>query len=413
MERERGSIALGPSSSAVREADDRLRIGIVGTGFIGRVHARSARLAGAQLVGVAASTPDRALAAAVDVGAGRAFVTAEELVASDDVDVVHICTPNHLHLPLTRAALEAGKHVICEKPVALDAAGAAELLEIAREAGRVVTVPFVYRYYPTVREARGRARAGALGELRLLHGGYLQDWLLAATDDNWRVEPDLGGPSRAFADIGSHWCDLIEFVSGQRIVALAARTARAHERRSRREARSFERGDGAGSPRAVETEDIAVVMFETDAGIVGSTVISQVSAGRKNHLWFEISGTDAAVSFQQEQPETLWVGRRSGTERVPRDFDTLEPAAAAYVTLPGGHPQGYQDCFDAFVAETYAAIGGAAAADGLPGLADGVRAARITEAVLQSAGSREWVEVPAIAEAGGRSGAPPPLRREI
>ena len=393
MESERGSIAVDPRSSGSPAATTELRAGIVGTGFIGRVHARSARLAGARLAGVAASSAESAREAAAEIGADRAFASAEELVVSDEVDVVHVCAPNNLHLPLARAALEAGKHVVCEKPVAFDAVGAGELARAAELAGRVATVPFVYRYYPTVREARARARAGALGELRLLYGGYLQDWLLAPSDDNWRVEPELGGPSRAFADIGSHWCDLVEFVSGQRIVSVSARTAVAHAERPRREARSFARGDGGGVPRAVETEDIAAVMFETDAGIVGSTVISQVSAGRKNQLWFELSGTEAAVGFDQEQPETLWVGRRSGSERVPRDFDTLAPEAAAYVTVPGGHPQGYRDCFDAFVGETYAAIAGEPAADGLPTLADGLRAVRITEAVLESARERVWVEV--------------------
>ncbi len=370
------------------------RAGIVGAGFIGRVHARSARLAGATIAGAAASSPDRSDGAREEIGAERGYATAEDLIAAEDIDVVHICTPNHLHLPLARAALEAGKHVVCEKPVALDAAGASELVELAAASGLVATVPFVYRYYPTVREARQRARSGALGDLRLLYGGYLQDWLLEATDDNWRVEPDLGGPSRAFADIGSHWCDLVEFVSGERIVALAARTAVSHPERMRSGARSFSRADG-GETRPVETEDIAVVMFETDSGLVGSTVISQVSAGRKNHLWFELGGTEAAVSFDQEQPETLWVGRRAHTERIARDFATLSPEAAAYVTLPGGHPQGYQDCFDTFVAETYAAIAGETPADGLPGLADGLRAARITEAVLMSAKSRGWVGVSA------------------
>ncbi len=393
MESERGSIAVDPRASGSPAATTELRAGIVGTGFIGRVHARSARLAGARLAGVAASSAESAREAAAEIGADRAFASAEELVVSDEVDVVHVCAPNNLHLPLARAALEAGKHVVCEKPVAFDAVGAGELARAAELAGRVATVPFVYRYYPTVREARARARAGALGELRLLYGGYLQDWLLAPSDDNWRVEPELGGPSRAFADIGSHWCDLVEFVSGQRIVSVSARTAVAHAERPRREARSFARGDGGGVPRAVETEDIAAVMFETDAGIVGSTVISQVSAGRKNQLWFELSGTEAAVGFDQEQPETLWVGRRSGSERVPRDFDTLAPEAAAYVTVPGGHPQGYRDCFDAFVGETYAAIAGEPAADGLPTLADGLRAVRITEAVLESARERVWVEV--------------------
>ena len=370
-----------------------LRVGIAGTGFIGRVHARAALLAGATIAGVTASSAERAAEAAAEIGAERGFEDWRELAASEEVDVVHVCTPNHLHLPLALAALEAGKHVVCEKPIALDTAGAEELVEAAARATRVVTVPFVYRYYPTAREARARIDSGAVGDLRLLHGGYLQDWLLAASDDNWRVEPELGGRSRAFADIGSHWCDLVEFVSGERIVALSARTAIAHRERTRAATRSFARPERSGPKRAVETEDIALLLFETDAGLIGSTVISQVSAGRRNRLWFEISGTEATVGFDQEQPETLWVGRRGATERIPRDFNTMAPEATRYVTLPGGHPQGYQDCFNAFVAETYATIGGGTAPDGLPGLRDGLRAARLTEAVLESARTGEWALV--------------------
>jgi predicted dehydrogenase len=394
---ESGSLALDARRGVEERAAEptQLRAGIIGAGFIGRVHARAARLAGARLAGVAASSPERAAGAREELGAERGFATAEELIASADVDVVHVCAPNHLHLPLARAALESGKHLICEKPLALDAAGAEELVGAAAAAERVATVPFVYRYYPTVREARARIRAGAIGEPRLLHGGYLQEWLLSPEDDNWRVDAELGGPSRAFADIGSHWCDLIEFVCGQRIASLSARTVVVHPQRSRSAAHSFERDAGPGEPRAVQTEDIATLLFETDAGAAGSLVVSQVSAGRRNHLWFEVSGSNEAVRFDQEQPETLWVGRRSGVESIPRDFTTLAPEAAAYVTVPGGHPQGYQDCFDAFVAETYAAILGGEPAPGLPRLEDGLRAARITEAVLESARSRTWVEVPA------------------
>ena len=141
-----------------------------------------------------------------------------------EVDVVHICTPNHLHLPLAEAALAAGKHVVCEKPLALDAAGAERLVAAAAESRRQAAVPFVYRFYPTVREARERVRAGETGAVHLLHGTYLQDWLLRPEDDNWRVDESLGGASRAFADIGSHWCDLAEFVTGQRLTRLSART---------------------------------------------------------------------------------------------------------------------------------------------------------------------------------------------
>ncbi|MGH2969136.1 MAG: Gfo/Idh/MocA family protein, partial [Solirubrobacteraceae bacterium] len=191
-----------------------LRIAVAGTGFVGAIHARSARLAGARLVGVAASSPERSAQAAERLGAERSFGTAEALATAPDVDVVHLCTPNHLHVPLAEAALAAGKHVICEKPLAVDGAGAQRLADAARRSDRLAAVPFVYRYYPTVREARERVRSGATGPLRLLHGTYLQDWLSTADDDNWRVDEALGGASRAFADIGSHWCDLAEFVSG-------------------------------------------------------------------------------------------------------------------------------------------------------------------------------------------------------
>ena len=174
-----------------------LRAGIIGTGFIGAVHARSAVLAGARVTGVAASSPESARAAASRLRGERAFDTAEALVDSTDVDVVHICTPNHLHVPLARAALEAGKHVICEKPLALDDSGACELVELAASTGLGNAVPFVYRYYPMVREARDRLRGGRCGELRLLHGTYLQDWLSRPADDNWRVEHDVGRRRRA------------------------------------------------------------------------------------------------------------------------------------------------------------------------------------------------------------------------
>jgi predicted dehydrogenase len=384
--------ALVAEARGADAASRPLRAGVIGAGFIGRVHARSARAAGASLAGIVASSPERSAEVSRELGAATTFGGAEELIASDEVDVVHVCAPNDLHLSLAHAALAAGKHVVCEKPVALDSAGAAQLLAAAQEAGRVATVPFAYRYYPIVREARARVRSGGIGDARLVHGTYLQDWLLGADDDNWRVDADRGGPSRAFADIGAHWCDLVEFVTGQRLTTLTARTMIALPERRRGGGHSFGQGGGNSESRRVETEDVATLLFETDGGALGSLVVSQVSAGRKNRLWFEISGTERGVAFDQENPEALWVGAREHTESVPRDHNTLSPEAAAYVTLPGGHPQGFDSCFDAFVADTYAAIAGASP-DGLPTLEDGLRATRITEAVLRSAESREWVEV--------------------
>jgi predicted dehydrogenase len=380
-----------------------VRVAIAGTGFIGAVHARSARLAGARLVGVAASSPERGLKAAAALGAERAFATAEELVESPDVDVVHICTPNHLHVPLAEAALAAGKHVICEKPIALDAFGAQQLTDAAAVADVVAAVPFVYRYYPTVREARERVRSGATGTVRLIHGSYLQDWLLRPEDDNWRVDGDLGGASRAFADIGSHWCDLAEFVTGHRITRLCARTLTALPERFTSEAHAaFQSTDGHGATRVVGTEDAAVVQFETDGGAVGTTTISQISAGRKNRLWLEVDGSSEALTFNQEEPEQLWVGRRESAMLIKRDPEHLSAAAARYAVLPPGHPQGYADCFDAFVAEVYAATAEGQLADGLPTFADGLRTARITDAVLTSAREDRWVDV--SIEAAGVTG---------
>jgi predicted dehydrogenase len=378
-----------------------LRVAIAGAGFIGAVHARSARLTGARVVGISASTPSRSEEAARALGAERAFASSEELVSSPDVDVVHICTPNHLHLPLAEAALAAGKHVICEKPLATDLAGARRLVDAAASAGTAAAVPFVYRYYPTVREARDRVRTGATGPVRLVHGTYLQDWLTDAEDDNWRVDAALGGASRAFADIGSHWCDLAEFITGQRITRLSARTLTAVPERVRAEhAAAFARDNGGGGEkRAVDTEDAAVVQFETDGGAVGSTVISQISPGRKNRLWIEVDGASEAVRFSQEEPETLWSGRRSGATLVPRDIAGMSADATRLSFLPAGHPQGYADCFDLFVAEAHAVARGETPPDGMPLFADGMRSAQIVEAVLCSAREQRWVDVPAAATA--------------
>jgi len=376
-----------------------LQVAIAGTGFIGNVHARSARLAGAQLAGVAASTPESAQAAAAELQADRAFDSAEEMVRDPGIDVVHICTPNHLHLPLAEAALASGKHVICEKPLALDAAGAQRLVDAAADSGMHAAVPFVYRYYPTVREARERVGRGQTGPLRLLHGTYLQDWLLRPDDDNWRVDEQLGGASRAFADIGSHWCDLAEFVSGHRIARLCARMLTAvPERMSAPGRQAFAADGGGGEARPVTTEDAAVVQFETDGGAIGSVVVSQISAGRKNRLWIELDGADEALAFDQEQPEELWSGRREAVTILRRDPATLSPAAARFAFLPSGHPQGYADCFDAFVADFYHGVRSGAAVDGMPTFSDGLRAALITDAVLASSRDGRWVDVAATRE---------------
>jgi predicted dehydrogenase len=394
MEESNRAAEAGEPTVAPVRAPQQLRAGVIGAGFIGAVHARSARLAGARLAGVATSSPERSRAAAERLHAEHAFATPEELATADAIDVVHICTPNHLHAGLAALALAHGKHVVCEKPLAIGTAEAEALVAAAADSGRIASVPFVYRFHPVVREARARIAAGALGPVRLIHGGYLQDWLSTAEDDNWRVDSQLGGPSRAFADIGSHWCDLVEFITGDRIAAICAQAARVHEERAERgSARAFEAAGGDGAARrAVSTEDAVTAVFRTRGGAHGTLIVSQVSPGRKNHLHVEVACADASVRFEQEQPETLWLGRRSGIETIYRDPSALAPDAARLALAPAGHPQGYLDCFDLFVADSYAAIGGAAP-EGLPLFADGARSARIIDAVLASAAAGGWVEL--------------------
>lgn len=351
-----------------------LRIGVVGPGMIGRVHLGAARAAGAEVVALAASTAARAAAAASELGIPRAFAGAEELVVDDSIDVVHVCTPNRLHAPLAIRALEAGKDVICEKPMALAFVEAEEVATVAARTERILAVPFVYRYYPTVREARDRIRSGRLGEVKLILGSYLQDWLASPTDDNWRTRARDGGASRAFADIGSHCCDLIEFVTGSRLTELTALTRTAVP----------ERGEGA-QREAVDTEDLALVQFQTDAGAVGSVAVSQISFGAKNRLELRVDGSAGSLAFNQERPDTLWLGHGDGSvELLERDPRALGAAAAPYALLPPGHPQGYHDSFDLFVAEAYAAMRSRQVPDGLPIAADGVRSARLVDSVLAS-----------------------------
>lgn len=375
-------LASGAAAPAVGRTALTLRSGIVGLGFIGQVHARAVRAAGGTLTSVASASPDGIDIAAERLGASWGAPSADELIASPDVDVVHVCTPNQFHAGIARRALEAGKHVICEKPLATTLEDAAELAGLARQKGLVAAVPFVYRYYSAVREVRARLRGGAGEQVHLIHGSYLQDWMSTARDYDWRVDATLGGASRAFADIGVHWCDLVEFVTGHRVTSLAARFKTAVP----------ERTDGKSS-RTVTTEDAATIAFETDRGAIGSVLVSQVSPGRKNRLWFSVDGAEHSYAFDQESPEALWVGGREVTELVRRAAGTTSDEAMRFSVLPAGHPQGYQDCFNGLVSEVYAAASGASPT-GLPTFDDGLRSARLTQAVLTAVESGAWVDVP-------------------
>jgi len=324
----------------------------------------------------------------------RAYSSADEAIADPAVDVIHICTPNSTHYPLAMAALAAGKHVVCEKPLATSLSDAKALASAAQSAGRVAAVPFVYRYHPMVREARSLVQDGTVGALQLIHGSYLQDWLLGRDDTNWRVDAALGGPSRAFADIGSHWCDLIEWISGERFEAVVATLQTTTPDRPTGTVETFSTpAPGASLDRqAVTTEDVAGALLRTRTGVLTTLTVSQVSAGRKNRLWFELDGARASLVFDQEEPERLWLGERDSTRLFVRDPSRGSAEQRRLATLPAGHAQGYAQCFEAFVADTYAVIRGEAR-EGLPTFEDGYRSAQIIDAVLRSSKARAWEQI--------------------
>lgn len=346
------------------------RSAIIGVGMVGSVHAHAVHRAGGQLAAICGSTPQSSERSARRLGAARA-ATAEEIFAADDIDVVHICTPNNMHLDQTAAALAAGKHVICEKPLATSVSDAVALVDAAEKAHTVAAVSFIYRFYPMVREARCRIADSAVW---LMHGGYLQDHMARADPVGWRSDPAQSGVSMTFADIGSHWCDLMEFVTGHRISAVFATEA-------------------AAPRQGVRQDDGAVVAFRTDRGAVGSLVVSQASPGRKNQLSFSFDGRETAVQFNQERPDELIIGGLQARMVLSRDGDALDPRSARYSLLPAGHPQGYQDCFDLFVTDVYEAIHTGTAPEGLPMFADGLRAATIHAAVAASVSSGAWTDV--------------------
>jgi len=271
-----------------------------------------------------------------------AWASVDDLLAAEEMDVVHICTPNATHADLVGRALAAGKHVVCEKPLTTTVAESRRLRDLVGASGLIGTVPFVYRFHPMARELRARL-AGA--RIHVVIGAYLQDWLSRPDDTDWRVESALGGPSRAFGDIGSHLADLVEFVTGDRITWLHALTSTVYDER---------RG------RPVDTEDLVVVLFRLQRGALGTLTVSQVAPGRKNALTVEIAATDESLRFEQEAPEQLWIGRRHGSELLLRDPGQISPEAARLSAAPAGHLLGFLDAFAGFVGDTYTAIAGQA-----------------------------------------------------
>jgi predicted dehydrogenase len=371
------------------------RVVIIGTGMIGAAHLRAARLAGADVIGVLGSTPSRSAAVAAEWQVPRGYADLDQVIA-DRPDIVHICTPNNTHVPYGVRAARAGIHLVIEKPIATTIEDAEQLVAAVEQAGVVAVVPFVYRYHPMVREIRARRIAGELGDVLLMHGSHQQDWLASPRASSWRVDPDMGGPSRAFADIGSHWADLAAFVSGEEFTATTASLSIAYPMRPIGGGKSFG-GSSTDAPlAAVRTEDIAVATFRTARGVLANTVISQVSAGRKNRLWLEIDGSAGSAVFDQEHPESAWFGGIEGSTVLHRGEGSVSADQARMNLLPAGHAQGWTDAFAQFIADAYAATRGETP-EGLPTVHDGLRSVHVVDAVLRSATSNGWTTMRPLA----------------
>jgi predicted dehydrogenase len=375
---------------------EELKSAVVGTGFIGAVHVDAVRRLGVDVLGVVGSTPERARAKEL----APVYDSYEELLADEQVDVVHITTPNHLHFPQVRDALAAGKHVVCEKPLVRTAAESVELLALAERSGLVHCVNFHNRFYPLVQEMRERVRAGEVGEVWNAHGGYLQDWLARPTDWNWRLEPEKAGELRTLGDIGTHWLDTAQFVTGLRVTEVLAdlSTAIPRRRRPRGEVETFAGTDESERTEVdVTTEDLAHVLLRFENGARGSLVVSQVSMGRKNSLRLEVDGSESALAWDSERHEELWIGHRDEPNQVLlRNAALMRPAAAARSHLPVAHAEGFADAFRELYRAVYADVarGGPSDDPDYPTFRDGHVEQLLLEAVALSDRDRRWVEVP-------------------
>lgn len=376
-----------------------LQAALVGTGFIGPVHVEALRRLGRPVVGVLGSTPERGQQAAARLGLPRAYASLAELRADPAVGVVHLTSPNHLHYEQCQAVLAAGKHVVCEKPLALTTRETTDLVRVAQASGCVAAVCYNVRFYPLCHEVRARIQAGDLGTVYHVTGSYQQDWLLYATDFNWRVLAGEGGALRAVADIGTHWLDLVTWLTGLEVESVCAdlRTFLPQRQRPSGSVETFTAK--VNTPRATEsvsidTEDYGALLLRFTGGAAGAATISQVAAGRKNCLRFEIAGARGSVAWNSERPDELWLGHRDRpNELLQRDPALLSPAARGVTSYPGGHAEGFPDTFQQLFHAIYSYIeaGDMEASPPFPTFADGHREVALCEAILQSHRERNWV----------------------
>ena len=376
-----------------------LGVAIIGLGFVGKAHLEALRRLGVPVRGILGSSPQRTKEAAHELKLDRGYSSIEELAEDPEVHVVHICTPNHVHNDQTKSAMQAGKHVMCEKPLAMNTRESAALVELAHKAGRVGGVAYNLRYYPLCHEARSIVQRGLIGEPRLIHGSFLQDWLLYPTDWNWRLQPELGGDMRAVADIGTHWMDLVTWIAGKKITEVCADLATVNPIRKKPRGRveSFQQAQGIKDDYKVTTDDYASILLRFEGNVHGVCTVSQVSAGRKTRLWFEIDGSEGSVSWNSEEPNTLWVGRRRDPNaEIIKDPSIMSPEARGYAAYPGGHAEGYPDTFVQLFKDFYSYLekGDFAAPRAFPTFETGHTEMQLCEAIAQSARERRWVTTP-------------------
>ena len=371
---------------------------VIGTGFIGSVHLSTLRRLGIPIVGVLGSSAARGADRARALGVGKAYGSLDELLADKAVQVVHVTSPNVAHYGQVKAILQAGKHVICEKPLAMTSAQSAEMLVMARASGKVAAVCYNTRFYPLNQHAHGMMKAEELGELRLITGHFHQDWLAKETDWNWRLEAEEGGPLRSVSDIGTHWVDLTNFITGQKPVSVIAELATFIPERQKPLGRveTFTTAKGATETRKIATDDAATILLRYGNGGRGMMSTSQVSHGRRGLLSWDISGAKASAAWSAEHPEDLWIGHREAPNQILlRDPSLMNPTGAAAAFMPGGHPEGFADTWAAFFTQVYrdVARGGRGPESTWATFDDGHYEMLFCDAVLASAAKGAWVDV--------------------
>ena len=366
---------------------------------MGKVHSEAIRrLGNVEIAAVAAHDEEAAKRFGASISVDKTYGDYKQLLADPEIEAVHVCTPNALHFPMSRDAMKAGKAVCCEKPLTLSVEEARQMVELAEQAGLPNCICHNLRYYPVVQQIRRMVEAGDLGEILVAQGTYSQDWLLYDTDYNWRIDRAANGPLRVMGDIGSHWMDLVQHLTGLQITALCADLQIVHKTRKRPKqaiqtfaGKTLQPEDYEEVP--IDTEDFGAVLLHLGDRARGAFTVSQVNAGCKNRFQMEIFGTKCGVIWNQEKPDELWIGQRnSPNQLIVKDPSLLYPAAAAYASLPGGHSEGYDDTHKQLYRRFYQTVADKSVPVDYPTFADGLHGMQLLQKVTESAEKRSWVD---------------------